>query len=130
MWPWREWVISAFNRNLPFDQFTIEQLAGDLLPSPTLEQRIDTGLHRNHMINAEGGAIPKEFIAEYTADRLETTASVWLGQTFNCTRCHDHKYDPFTQFFLPPPPHSFRPFGNPDTRLPLWGQLPEPLFSF
>ncbi len=97
MWPWREWVISAFNRNLPFDQFTIEQLAGDLLPSPTLEQRIATGLHRNHMINAEGGAIPEEFIAEYTADRVETTASVWLGQTFNCTRCHDHKYDPFTQ---------------------------------
>ena len=97
MWPWREWVINAFNRNLPFNQFTIEQLAGDLLPHPTVEQRIATGLHRNHMINEEGGAIPEEFIAEYTADRVETTASVWLGQTFNCTRCHDHKYDPFTQ---------------------------------
>ncbi|MEY5024906.1 MAG: hypothetical protein RLZZ244_434 [Verrucomicrobiota bacterium] len=97
MWPWREWVINAFNRNLPFDQFTIEQLAGDLLPNPTVEQRIATGLHRNHMINEEGGVIPEEFIAEYTADRVETTASIWLGQTFNCTRCHDHKYDPFTQ---------------------------------
>jgi hypothetical protein len=97
MWPWREWVINAFNRNLPFDKFTVEQLAGDLLPNPTVEQRIATGLHRNHMINFEGGVIPEEFIAEYTADRVETTASVWLGQTFNCTRCHDHKYDPFTQ---------------------------------
>ena len=96
MWPWRDWVIAAFNANMPFDQFTIEQLAGDLLQNPTLQQRLATGFNRNHMINEEGGIIAEEFLAEYTADRVETTAAVWLGQTFNCCRCHDHKYDPFT----------------------------------
>jgi hypothetical protein len=96
-WLWRDWVIEAFNDNMPFDQFTIEQLAGDLLPNPTREQRIATGFHRNHMLNEEGGVIAEEFLAEYTGDRVETTATVWLGQTFNCTRCHNHKFDPFTQ---------------------------------
>lgn len=96
-WPWRDWVIAAFNANMPFDQFTIEQLAGDLLPNPSREQRIATGFHRNHMLNEEGGIIPEEFLAEYTGDRVETTATVWLGQTFNCTRCHNHKFDPLTQ---------------------------------
>jgi|694.fasta_scaffold09044_7 hypothetical protein len=96
-WPWRDWVIKAFNDNMPFDQFTVEQLAGDLLPNPTRAQRVATGFHRNHMLNEEGGIIAEEFLAEYTADRVETTATVWLGQTFNCTRCHNHKFDPFTQ---------------------------------
>lgn len=97
MWPWRDWVVNAFNQNKPFDEFTIEQLAGDLLPNATPQQKLATGFNRNHMINEEGGIIPEEFLAEYTADRVETTASVWLGQTFNCCRCHDHKFDPFTQ---------------------------------
>ena len=94
---WRDWVINAFNANMPFDQFTIEQIAGDLLPDATLEQRIATGFHRNHMLNEEGGVIPEEFLAEYCADRVETTAAVWLGQTLTCARCHDHKFDDFTQ---------------------------------
>lgn len=97
MWRWRDWVIDAYNRNLPFDRFTIEQIAGDLLPSPTLDQRIATGFNRNHRGNGEGGIIPEEYAVEYVADRVETTATVWLGLTMGCTRCHDHKYDPFTQ---------------------------------
>jgi hypothetical protein len=94
---WREWVINAFNTNMPFDRFTIEQLAGDLLPNPTAAQRIASGFHRNHMINFEGGAIPDEYRNAYIVDRVNTTATVWLGLTLNCCQCHDHKYDPFTQ---------------------------------
>jgi mono/diheme cytochrome c family protein len=97
MWRWRDWVIESLNANMPFDQFTIEQLAGDLLPRPTLAQRVATGFNRNHRGNAEGGIIPEEYAAEYVADRVETTATVWLGLTLACCRCHDHKYDPFTQ---------------------------------
>ncbi|MDF1861640.1 MAG: DUF1553 domain-containing protein, partial [Verrucomicrobiales bacterium] len=96
-WPWRDWVIDAFNRNLPFDQFTLEQLAGDLLPNPSDEQRLATAFNRNHRINDEGGIIPEEFLVEYVADRVETTATVWMGLTVGCARCHDHKYDPITQ---------------------------------
>jgi hypothetical protein len=95
--PWRDWVINAFNENQRFDQFTIDQLAGDLLPNATIGQRVATGFNRNHMINEEGGVTEEEFLAEYTADRVETTATIWLAQTFNCTRCHDHKFDPLTQ---------------------------------
>jgi len=97
MWPWRDWVIKALNDNMPFDQFTVEQLAGDLLPSPTVEQKIATGFHRNHMLNGEGGRIAEESRVEYVWDRVETTGTVWLGLTTNCSRCHDHKYDPLTQ---------------------------------
>ncbi|MBM4076441.1 MAG: DUF1549 domain-containing protein, partial [Planctomycetes bacterium] len=97
MWPWREWAINALNENKPFDQFTIEQLAGDLIPNGTLDQKIATGFHRNHPLNGEGGRIAEESRVEYVMDRVETTGTVWLGLTIGCCRCHDHKYDPFTQ---------------------------------
>ncbi|GIW81950.1 MAG: hypothetical protein KatS3mg105_3757 [Gemmatales bacterium] len=97
MWRWRDWVIDAFNQNMPFDQFTIEQIAGDMLPNPTLDQLIATGFNRNHRGNAEGGIIPEEYAVEYVVDRVETTSTVWLGLTMGCARCHEHKFDPFTQ---------------------------------
>jgi hypothetical protein len=97
MWRWRDWVLDAFNSNMPFDQFTIEQLAGDLLPNPTLEQKIATGFNRNHRGNAEGGIVPAEYAVEYVVDRVDTTMAVWQGMTIGCARCHDHKYDPFSQ---------------------------------
>jgi hypothetical protein len=97
MWPWRDWVIKAFNENLPFDKFTVWQLAGDLLPKATVEQKVASGFNRNHPINFEGGAIPEEYHVEYVVDRVVTTATVWMGLTMGCARCHDHKYDPITQ---------------------------------
>lgn len=97
MWNWRDWVINAFNRNMTFDQFTIDQLAGDILPNATRDQIVATGFHRNGRLNGEGGRIVEEWFAETVIDRVETTGLTWLGLTFNCCRCHDHKYDPITQ---------------------------------
>ncbi|MBS1812605.1 MAG: DUF1549 domain-containing protein [Acidobacteria bacterium] len=97
MWRWRDWVIDAFNRNQPFDQFTIEQLAGDLLPNATFEQKIATAFNRNHRTNSEDGIVPEEYAVEYIVDRVDTTSTVFLGLTMGCARCHNHKFDPFTQ---------------------------------
>lgn len=97
MWPWRDWVVDAFNKNLPYDQFTTWQLAGDLIPDASFEQKLATGFCRNHMINGEGGRIPAENRVDYVMDMTETMGTVWLGLTLNCCRCHDHKYDPLLQ---------------------------------
>ena len=96
IWPWRDWVINSLNQDMPFDQFTVEQLAGDLLPNATLEQKIATGFHRNTMTNTEGGVDNEEFRYEALVDRVSTTFGVWMGSTLNCAQCHNHKYDPFT----------------------------------
>jgi hypothetical protein len=97
MWRWRDWVINAFNVNQPFDQFTIEQLGGDLLSQPTMAQRMATAFNRNHRQNSEDGLVPEEYAVEYVVDRVDTTATVFLGLTVGCARCHNHKYDPITQ---------------------------------
>ncbi len=97
MYPWRDWVVEAFNKNLPFDQFTVEQLAGDLLPNATFTQKLATGFNRNHMLNGEGGRIPEESRVEYVVDRVDTTSTLWMGMTLACARCHDHKFDPLAQ---------------------------------
>ena len=97
MWRWRDWVVNAFDRNMPFDRFTIEQIAGDMLANATTDQKIASAFHRNHRTSAEGGIVEEEFRTEYVADRVDTTSVVWLGLTLGCARCHDHKYDPFLQ---------------------------------
>jgi len=104
IWPYRDWVINALNRDLPFDQFTIEQIAGDMLPEATRDQKVATGFHRNTLTNTEGGTDDEEFRHEAVIDRVNTTMSVWMGSTFGCAQCHNHKYDPITikeyyQFF-------------------------------
>lgn len=97
MWAWRDWVIEAYNSNMPFDRFTTEQLAGDLLPEATVAQRVASGFNRNHATSDEGGAFAEELRVEYVVDRVKTTANVWMGLTMECAQCHDHKYDPITQ---------------------------------
>ncbi|QGJ68533.1 Planctomycete cytochrome C [Planctomycetales bacterium 10988] len=97
VWPWRDWVIRAFNQNLPYDQFITWQLAGDLLPNPTRDQQLATAFNRLHPQKAEGGSIPEEFRNEYVSDRTQTFGTVFLGLTLECARCHDHKYDPISQ---------------------------------
>jgi hypothetical protein len=97
MWRWRDWVIDAYNSNMRFDEFTVQQLAGDLLPKPTLDELIATGFNRNHRGNAEGGIVPEEFQVEYVVDRVDTTFTIWQGMTMACARCHNHKYDPISQ---------------------------------
>jgi hypothetical protein len=95
-WPWRDWVVDAFNANMPFDRFTVEQCAGDLLPDATAEQRLATCFHRNHMTNGEGGRDPEESRIDYVIDRVNTLGTLWLGLTVGCCQCHSHKYDPVT----------------------------------
>ena len=97
MWPWRDWVISAFNENMPFDRFVTWQLAGDMLPNPTKEQKLATAFHRNHPMTAEGGVVGEEWRLEYVFDRTTTTARAFMGLTVECARCHDHKFDPISQ---------------------------------
>lgn len=97
MWPWRDWVINAYNSNKPFDQFTVEQLAGDLLPNATTEQKVATGFLRNNATTDEGGLIEEEYRVEYAVDRVKTTSMVWMGLSMECAQCHNHKYDPITQ---------------------------------
>ncbi len=97
MWRWRDWVIDAFNSNMPWDRFTVEQLAGDLLPNATLDQKIASGFNRNHRTTGEGGIIDEEYRVEYVVDRAATTSTLWMGLTLGCARCHDHKFDPLAQ---------------------------------
>ncbi len=124
MWPWRDWVIYAFTKNLPYDQFVTWQLAGDLLPDPTREQVIATAFNRNHKITQEGGVIPEEYRVEYVSDRTNTFGTAFLGLTLECAKCHDHKYDPIEQkdFYS-----VFSFFNNvPEKGLMDYGEIPEP----
>ncbi|MEI6355690.1 MAG: PSD1 and planctomycete cytochrome C domain-containing protein [Verrucomicrobiota bacterium] len=125
MWLWREWVIGAFNKNTPFDRFTVEQLAGDLLPGATVEQRVASGFNRNTMVNFEGGADPDEYQTKYVVDRVNTTAVTFLGLTVGCAECHDHKYDPIsTKEF-----YQFYAFFNSITEKGLDGEKLNPIPS-
>lgn len=128
LWPWRDWVIDAYARNIPYDQFLTEQLAGDLLPDATLSQKVATGFNRNHVLTTEGGIIEEEYRVEYVADRVHTTATVFLALSLQCARCHDHKYDPFAQRDY----YRFAAFFNniPDKVVPYsQGRMAEPLLK-
>ncbi len=127
MWPWRDWVIHAFNKNLPYDQFVTWQLAGDLLPDANLEQILATGFNRNHKITQEGGVIPEEYRTEYVVDRTNTFGKAFLGMSVECTRCHDHKYDPLSQKEF----YSVYSFFNQAKEKGLinYGELPKPNIS-
>jgi hypothetical protein len=120
MWAYRDWVLRAFNNNLPFDRFTIEQIAGDLLPNRTLDQQIASGFNRCNITSNEGGLIPEEYLVLYTRDRTETTARVWLGLTANCAVCHDHKFDPLSQKEF----YSMSAFFNNTTQGAMDGNIP------
>src|SRR5262249_52378186 len=120
---YRDWVIKAFNRNLPFDRFTTEQLAGDLLPHPTLDRRIASGYNRLLMTTEEGGAQAKEYAAKYSADRVRNVSAVWMGATMGCSECHDHKFDPYTTKDF----YSFAAFFADIQELPVGRQRQTPL---
>ncbi len=126
MWLWRDWVIEAYRDNKPFDEFVVEQLAGDLLPDATLEQVVASGFNRNHVITDEGGAIDAEYLVEYAADRVDTTASVFLGLTMRCARCHDHKFDPITQEDY----YRLFDFFHSNDEVGLYSQQPNPRRAF
>jgi hypothetical protein len=133
IWKWREWVINAFNSNMPFDQFAIEQLAGDLLPNATLSQKVATGFNRNHPTNSEPGEEEDEYRSAYVVDRVNTTATVFMGLTLACTQCHDHKYDPFSQrdyysfyAFFNNIKERDSEFGNPRPKIPVPNPDQEP----
>jgi hypothetical protein len=119
MWPYRDWVIKAFNKNMPFDQFTLEQVAGDMLPNPTMDQLIATGFHRCNVTTNEGGVIPEEVEAIYAKDRVDTTGTVFLGLTIGCATCHDHKFDPISQKDF----YSMAAFFRNTTQSPLDGNI-------
>ncbi len=126
MWLWRDWVIAAFRDNMPYDRFIVEQLAGDLLPGSTVAQKIASGFNRNHVTTDEGGAIAEEYLVEYAAERTNTTASVFLGLTMGCARCHDHKYDPISTADY----YSMFAFFNSIDEPGLYSQLPDPMRAF
>jgi len=122
-WRWRHWVIDAINRDMPFDQFTIEQIAGDLLPNATIDQRIATGFHRNTLTNREGGVNIEQFRVEQVIDRASTIGTAWLGLTFGCAQCHDHKFDPITQKDFYQMYAFFNTLGEFDIDAPLDGEM-------